>query len=64
MRILFLGLNLFIYYGINLLLAYYNFFVGLAIVMKDKAALWTDGRYYTQAEQELDCNWILMKQGE
>ena len=64
MRILFLGLNLFIYYGINLLLAYYNFFVGVAIVMKAKAALWTDGRSYTQAEQELDCNWILMKQGE
>ncbi|XP_063404101.1 xaa-Pro aminopeptidase 1-like isoform X1 [Mytilus trossulus] len=37
---------------------------GLAIVLKDKAALWTDGRYYTQAENQLDCNWILMKQDE
>ena len=28
------------------------------------AALWTDGRYYIQAEQQLDCNWILMKQSD
>lgn len=29
-----------------------------------EAALWTDGRYFIQAENQLDCNWILMKQGE
>ena len=29
----------------------------------DFAALWTDGRYYLQAEDQLDCNWILMKLG-
>ena len=29
-----------------------------------KAALWTDGRYWIQASQQLDCNWILMKEGE
>ncbi|CAG0885290.1 unnamed protein product [Cyprideis torosa] len=34
-----------------------------AVVTRDKAALWTDGRYFLQAEQELDCNWILMKSG-
>ena len=28
-----------------------------------KAALWTDGRYFIDASQQLDCNWILMKQG-
>ena len=28
------------------------------------AALWTDGRYFIQAENQLDCNWILMKEGE
>jgi len=26
--------------------------------------VWTDGRYFIQAENQLDCNWILMKQGE
>ncbi|XP_063404111.1 xaa-Pro aminopeptidase 1-like isoform X6 [Mytilus trossulus] len=37
---------------------------GTAIVLKTKAALWTDGRYYLAAEDELDCNWILMRAGE
>ncbi|XP_062613276.1 xaa-Pro aminopeptidase 1-like isoform X2 [Saccostrea cucullata] len=37
---------------------------GLAVVTKTQAALWTDGRYFLQAEAELDCNWILMKSGE
>ncbi|XP_063405041.1 xaa-Pro aminopeptidase ApepP-like isoform X2 [Mytilus trossulus] len=32
-----------------------------AVVLENKAALWTDGRYFLQAEDELDCNWILMK---
>lgn len=29
-----------------------------------KAALWTDGRYFLQAEAEMDCNWILMRKGD
>ena len=33
------------------------------MVTRDKAALWTDGRYFLQAEQELDCNWELMRNG-
>jgi hypothetical protein len=38
---------------------------GTAVVTRDKAALWTDGRYWTQAEDELDCeNWYLMRQGQ
>ncbi|XP_026828711.1 xaa-Pro aminopeptidase ApepP isoform X1 [Ooceraea biroi] len=37
---------------------------GKALVTIDKAILWTDGRYHVQADQQLDCNWILMKQGE
>ena len=37
--------------------------IGTAIVLENKAALWTDGRYYLAAENELDCNWILMKSG-
>uniref|UniRef100_F6TEN3 Uncharacterized protein n=1 Tax=Ciona intestinalis TaxID=7719 RepID=F6TEN3_CIOIN len=37
---------------------------GTAVVTLTKAAMWTDGRYFLQAEQELDCNWSLMKIGE
>ena len=38
---------------------------GTAVVTRDHAALWTDGRYWTQAEDELDCrNWYLMRQGQ
>ncbi|XP_066586300.1 xaa-Pro aminopeptidase 1 isoform X2 [Prorops nasuta] len=36
---------------------------GTAVVTLDKAALWTDGRYHLQADQQLDCNWLLMKEG-
>lgn len=34
------------------------------MITTDKAALWTDGRYFLQAEKQLDENWILMKDGE
>jgi hypothetical protein len=38
---------------------------GTAVVTLDHAALWTDGRYWTQAEDELDCqNWYLMRSGQ
>lgn len=37
---------------------------GWVAVTKQQAALWTDGRYYLQADQQLDCNWIMMKDGE
>jgi Xaa-Pro aminopeptidase len=36
---------------------------GCAVVTLDKAALATDGRYFNQAEKQLDKNWILLKQG-
>ena len=39
-------------------------FTGTAIVLRDKAALWTDGRYFLQGEDELDCNWTFMKGGK
>lgn len=29
----------------------------------DSAALFTDGRYFLQASQQLDSNWTLMKSG-
>ena len=28
-----------------------------------QARAWTDGRYFLQASQQLDCNWELMKMG-
>ena len=37
---------------------------GEALVTLNKAVLWTDGRYHLQADQQLDCNWTLMKQGQ
>ncbi|CAH3037706.1 unnamed protein product, partial [Porites lobata] len=36
---------------------------GTAVITNKKAALWTDGRYFVQANMELDCNWILQKEG-
>ncbi|KAF9286694.1 hypothetical protein BGZ68_002647 [Mortierella alpina] len=36
---------------------------GLAVVSLHTAALFTDGRYFLQASQQLDSNWTLMKSG-
>jgi len=36
---------------------------GTAVITLDKAAVWTDGRYHDQAETQVDCNWIIQKQG-
>ena len=36
---------------------------GTAVVTSEKAALATDGRYFNQAEKQLDDNWLLLKQG-
>ncbi|XP_037920466.1 xaa-Pro aminopeptidase ApepP isoform X2 [Hermetia illucens] len=36
---------------------------GTALVTTDNALLWTDGRYYQQAQKQLDKNWTLMKDG-
>jgi Xaa-Pro aminopeptidase len=37
---------------------------GVAVVTLEKAALWTDGRYFIRADQELDkAFWVLMKEG-
>ena len=37
---------------------------GIAVVTHDEALLWTDGRYFLQAENELGPQWTLMKQGQ
>lgn len=36
---------------------------GTAVITPDKAALFTDGRYFNQASKQLDENWQLMKVG-
>nr|XP_039269299.1 xaa-Pro aminopeptidase 1-like [Styela clava] len=36
---------------------------GTAVITQEKAALWTDGRYFLQAERELDNSWMLMRIG-
>jgi len=37
---------------------------GVAVITLDEASLWTDGRYFLQASEQLDCNWYLMRMGE
>ena len=34
---------------------------GTVVVTKDKALLWTDSRYFLQAEQQLNKDWVLQK---
>ncbi|GAA6018152.1 hypothetical protein JCM10207_006095 [Rhodosporidiobolus poonsookiae] len=41
----------------------FNGSAGTAIVLKDQALLWTDGRYHQQASQQLSPSWQLMKHG-
>ncbi|KAI8982649.1 peptidase M24, structural domain-containing protein [Pilobolus umbonatus] len=41
----------------------FNGSAGFAVVTMTEAALFTDGRYFLQAEDQLDENWVLMKQG-
>ncbi|KAL6224671.1 hypothetical protein ACLB2K_003526 [Fragaria x ananassa] len=37
---------------------------GLALITKNEARLWTDGRYFFQATQQLSDQWLLMRMGE
>eukprot|EP00752_Nemacystus_decipiens_P008249 g7376.t1 len=39
-------------------------FAGTALVTSSKALLWTDGRYFRQASQQLSADWTLMYLGE
>ncbi|KAL4232521.1 Xaa-Pro aminopeptidase 2 [Mactra antiquata] len=38
--------------------------MGTAVITQDQSALWTVGKYFLQAETELTCDWILMKERE
>ena len=45
--------------------AYTNMlYVSYLCMANFQAALWTDGRYFIEASEHLDCNWILMKSGQ
>ena len=48
----------------NLVTCLLNLRTGLALVTKNDARLWTDGRYFLQATQELSDQWTLMRIGE
>jgi hypothetical protein len=49
---------------LNILLKGFTGSAGVAVVTLDKAALWTDGRYFIRAAQELNnTSWKLMKEG-
>nr|XP_054922646.1 uncharacterized protein LOC126523036 [Dermacentor andersoni] len=37
---------------------------GTAVVLLDFAAVWVESRFMLQAEEELDCNWVLMNGGQ
>ena len=37
---------------------------GFSVVTSTSAAVWVDGRYYIQGEDQLDCNWIMMRSDE
>ncbi|XP_043970458.1 xaa-Pro aminopeptidase 1 isoform X1 [Gambusia affinis] len=41
----------------------FNGSAGTAIITEQHAAMWTDGRYFLQASQQMDNNWALMKMG-
>ena len=40
------------------------FNTGLALITHNQALLWTDGRYFLQAAQQLSSRWKLMRIGE
>lgn len=37
---------------------------GIAVITANEALLWTDARYFIQAEEQMDDNWTLMKDGK
>ncbi|KAL3276551.1 hypothetical protein HHI36_011926 [Cryptolaemus montrouzieri] len=37
---------------------------GTAVVTHTKAALWTDGRYHLEADDQMSCDWLLMRSGQ
>ena len=40
-----------------------NFFLGTAVITLEKAALWTDGRTFQSAIDDVDCGWTIYRKG-
>jgi hypothetical protein len=38
--------------------------IGTAVITATHAALWTRGKYFLQAETQLGCDWILMRESK
>eukprot|EP01031_Cornospumella_fuschlensis_P034836 gene34836-42187_t len=51
------------YYGRREFVSGFTGSAGTAIITHSMAALFTDGRYFTQAEMELSASWTLMRSG-
>jgi Xaa-Pro aminopeptidase len=52
------------YYGRREFITGFTGSAGTAVITKNRALLWTDGRYFDQAEKELKGEWELMKAGQ
>ena len=51
------------YWGETEFISGFSGSAGTAVITTENAALATDGRYFNQAEKQLDDNWELLKQG-
>ena len=40
-----------------------NFLIGTAVITLEKAALWTDGRTFQSAIDDVDCGWTVYRKG-
>lgn len=56
--------KLLLFWILKWVFCYLNLRIGLALITMDGARLWTDGRYFLQATQELTDQWTLMRMGE
>lgn len=52
------------YFARRAFISFFDGSAGTAVITKDSAHLWTDGRYFLQAEKQLDAScWTLMRSG-
>lgn len=57
------SMDLLVRLNLSILSLSFSLSIGCAIITKEKAFMFTDGRYFLQAGQQMDENWELMKQG-
>lgn len=62
---LILNYDIIVFYGLRLYESVFTIEIsGLALITMNDARLWTDGRYFLQASQQLKGEWKLMRIGE